>query len=275
MKVLTALRWAVFAAAAFAMNFPVIATLITAVKTPADITRNPSLIPASFTLENFVTVFTVSDRLNIWAYLWNSLAASMIGAVLPILLCLPLAYAIARRGYGREMLLPLVVNLRAMPLIIFAIPLYMMYQTLGLLDTRIGLGLILAVVNLPLALVLLVNAVSEIPRDIDEAAVMDGARTGRVLSHLVFPLVRPALATTFVFGFITAWNEFLFGLMLTTRDAVPMTVGASFFFSAGGGGVQWGVAAAVIVVASAPPVVLGLVMYRQIGRSMLAGAVKG
>lgn len=272
---MNALRWIVFAIAAFAMNCPVIATLVTAVKTPADIARNPSLIPASFTLENFATVFTVSDRLNIWAYLWNSLAASLIGAVLPILLCLPLAYAIARRGYGREILLPLVVNLRAMPLIIFAIPLYMMYQTLGLLDTRIGLGLILAVVNLPLALVLLVNAVAEIPRDIDEAAVMDGARTPRVLSHLVLPLVRPALATTFVFGFITAWNEFLFGLMLTTRAAVPMTVGASFFFSAGGGGVQWGVAAAVIVVASAPPVLLGLVMYRQIGRSMLAGAVKG
>ena len=130
-------------------------------------------------------------------------------------------------------------------------------------------------VNLPLALVLLTNAVAEIPRELDEAAGMDGARTWRILSRLTLPLIRPAIATTFVFGFITAWNEFLFGLMLTTSKAVPMTVGASFFFSAGGGGVQWGVAAAVIVVASAPPVILGLIMYRQIGRSMLAGAVKG
>ncbi|WP_336057187.1 carbohydrate ABC transporter permease [Nitratireductor sp. CH_MIT9313-5] len=268
-------RWVVFVVAAFAMNFPVIATLVTAFKTPADIASNASLIPTAVTFENFKTVFTVSDRLNIWAYLWNSLSASLIGAILPILLSLPLAYAIARRDYGRAVLLPLVVNLRAMPLIIFAIPLYMMYQTLGLLDTRIGLGLILAVVNLPLALVLLVNAVAEIPREIDEAALMDGTRTKRILSHLVLPLIRPALATTFVFGFMTAWNEFLFGLMLTTRAAVPVTVGASFFFSAGGGGVQWGVAAAVIVVASAPPVLLGLFMYRQIGRSMLAGAVKG
>ncbi|MFV0334601.1 MAG: carbohydrate ABC transporter permease [Tropicimonas sp.] len=275
MSILTALRWLVFAIAALAMNFPVIATIVTALKTPADIASNASLIPRALTLDNFTAVFTVSERLNIWKYLWNSLAASLIGTILPILLCLPLAYAIARRGYGRGVLLPLVVNLRAMPLIIFAIPLYMMYQSLGLLDTRLGLGLILAVVNLPLALVLLSNAVAEIPMEIDEAAAMDGARTGRILTRLTLPLIRPAIATTFVFGFITAWNEFLFGLMLTTRDAVPMTVGASFFFSASGGGVQWGVAAAVIVVASAPPVLLGLVMYRQIGRSMLAGAVKG
>ena len=64
--------------------------------------------------------------------------------------------------------------------------------------------------------------------------------------------------TAFVFGFITAWNEFLFGLMLTTRDAVPMTVGASFFFASAGGGVQWGLAAAVMIVAALPPMLLGL-----------------
>ena len=96
-----------------------------------------------------------------------------------------------------------------------------------------------------------------------------------MLWRIILPLCRPALVTAFIFGFITAWNEFLFGLMLTTSRAVPMTVGASFFFASGGAGVQWGVAAAVIVVAGLPPVVLGLLMYRQIARAMLAGAVKG
>ena len=104
---------------------------------------------------------------------------------------------------------------------------------------------------------------------------MDGARLPVLLLRIVLPLCRPALMTVFIFGFITAWNEFLFGLMLTTRDAVPMTVGASFFFASSGGGVQWGVAAAVIVVAALPPLALGLVMYRRIGGSLLTGAVKG
>lgn len=271
----TALRWLVFAIAALAMNFPVLATLITAFKPPGEVSRNPSLWVQQPTLENFVAVLTISDRLNVYHYLWNSVTAALIGAILPMLVAFPMAWAMARRGTGRRVIFPLVVNLRAVPLIIFAIPLYMMYAVLGLLDTQLGLGLILAVVNLPLALMLLVNAVAEIPLELEEAARMDGARLGRLLWKVVLPLCRPALITTFVFGFITAWNEFLFGLMLTTQAAVPMTVGASFFFATSGGGVQWGMAAAVMVVAALPPLVLGLVMYRRIAGSMVAGAVKG
>lgn len=268
-------RWIVFAVAAFVMNFPVLATLITAFKSPGEVSRNPSLWIETPTLENFATVLTVSDRLNVYHYLWNSTVAALIGTLVPMIVVFPMAWAMVRRGVGRGVLFPLVVNLRALPLIIFAIPLYMMYSAAGLLDTRLGLGLILAVVNLPLALMLMVNAVAEIPAEIEEAAHMDGARLPRLLIKVVFPLCRPALITTFIFGFITAWNEFLFGLMLTTREAVPITVGASFFFATSGGGVQWGAAAAVMVVAALPPLFLGLVMYRRISGSMVAGAVKG
>lgn len=275
MKPRMPLRWMVFGLAAFVMNFPILATLITAFKSPAEVSRNPSLWIEAPSLENFATVLTVSDRLNIYHYLWNSTVAALIGAVLPMIVAFPLAWAMVRRGVGKGVLFPLVVNLRALPLIIFAIPLYMMYSVMGLLDTRLGLGLILAVVNLPLTLMLLVNAVAEIPAEIEEAAHMDGARLPRLLLRVVLPLCRPALITTFIFGFITAWNEFLFGLMLTTREAVPTTVGASFFFATSGGGVQWGVAAAVMVVAALPPLALGLVMYRRISGSMVAGAVKG
>ena len=270
-----ALRWFVFLLAALTMNFPVIATLVTAFKGPGEIMRNPSLWLQAPTLDNFITVFTVSNRLNIFAYLWNSTVAAVIGAILPIFLAFPIAWTMARRGYGRAVLFPLIVNIRALPLIIFAIPLYMVYSATSLLDTRIGLGLILAIVNLPLTLMLLVNAIGEIPLELEEAARVDGARLPRMLLRVVLPLCRPAFVTTFVFGFITGWNEFLFGLMLTTRDAVPVTVGASFFFASSGGGVQWGVAAAVMVVAALPPLLLGLIMYRRISGSMVAGAVKG
>lgn len=269
------LRWAVLVLAAFVLNFPVIATLVTSLKTPREIATNAGMTISEPTLANYASVLEVTDRLNIYQYLTNSLVAASIGAVLPLMLCLPMAYAMARRGYGRAVMLPIIINLRTLPLIIFAIPIYMMYQALGLLDTRLGLGLILAIVNLPLTLLILVNAIDEIPAELDEAARIDGARTRAVLFRLIMPLCRPALATSFIFGFITAWNEFLFGLMLTTRDAVPVTVGASFFFAAGGGGVQWGVAAAVIIVASLPPVLLGVVMYRQITGSLMAGAIKG
>ena len=272
---MTALRWIVLVVFALLVNAPILVTLATSLKPPGEIMGNPGLWVQDPSLANYAEVLTPTDRLNVWRYLWNSLAAAAIGAVLPLLLCLPAAYAMVRRGWGRRLLLPLVVNLRAIPLIIFALPLYLVYQVVHLLDTQIGLGLILAVVNLPLTMAILVNAVADIPLEIDEAAAMDGARAGRILWRIIAPLCRPALVTAFIFGFITAWNEFLFSLMLTTTEAVPMTVGASFFFASGGAGVQWGVAAAVIVVACLPPVVLGLVMYRQIARAMMAGAVKG
>ncbi len=268
-------RWIVFAVAGFVLNFPILSTLMTAFKGPNEVNRNASLWVEAPTLENFATVLTISDRLNVYYYLWNSLSAVLIGAILPMVVAFPLAWPMVRRGYGRSILFPIIVNLRALPLIVFAIPLYMMYATLGLLDTHLGLGLILAIVNLPLTLMLLVNAIADLPIELEEAARMDGARTGGLLIRVVLPLCRPALITTFVFGFITAWNEFLFGLMLTTSEAVPMTVGASLFFATSGGGVQWGVASAVMIVAALPPLLLGLIMYRRITGSMVAGAVKG
>jgi multiple sugar transport system permease protein len=83
------------------------------------------------------------------------------------------------------------------------------------------------------------------------------------------------IAATAILAFIYSWNEFLFGLMLTTASATPVSVGASFFFAASGGGVRWGVAAAVMMLATLPPLLLGLFMYRQASRSLAIGAVKG
>ncbi|MCA1442671.1 carbohydrate ABC transporter permease [Ensifer sp. IC4062] len=272
---LNLLRWFVFSIAVLAMNFPVIVTMITSFKSARELSLNPGFWIGEPTLENYTRVLGETDRFNIYGYLFNSTIASLIGTGLAIALAFPAAYAIARSEAGKRTLLPLIINLRAVPLIIFAIPLYMMYQWLGLLDTQLGLGLILTIVNTPLALVILVNAISEVPSELDEAAKMDGASSWQVMLMIIRPVVRPALVTTFIFGFITAWNEFLFGLMLTTSRAVPMTVGASFFFAASGGGVQWGTASAVMVLGALPPALLGLLMYRQISASLTAGAVKG
>jgi multiple sugar transport system permease protein len=270
-----ALRWIVFVVAVLLLNFPVIVTLITSFKSGAELSVNPGFWIDQPTLENYFKVLQVSDRLNIFGYLANSLVASLIGTTLAILLTFPAAYAIARGGLGRKALMPAIVNLRAVPLIIFAIPIYMMFQWIGLLDTQLGLGLILTIVNLPLALIVLINAIDDVPIELDEAAKIDGASTVQIMLRVIRPVIRPAIVTAFIFGFITAWNEFLFGLMLTTSKAVPMTVGASFFFAASGGGVQWGPASAVMIVGALPPMLLGLLMYRQISGSMTAGAVKG
>ncbi|MBZ5762383.1 carbohydrate ABC transporter permease [Rhizobium sp. VS19-DR104.2] len=269
------LRWIVFAIAAFAMNFPVIVTLITSFKSAKEIATNPGLILQAPTIANYAKVLTDTSRFNIYAFLLNSTVAAFIASFLALLLCLPAAYAIVKTDVGTKHLLPIVANLRAVPLVVFAIPLYMMFQFVGLLDTRTGLGLILTIVNLPLSLMMMVNAIVEIPREIDEAARMDKANAFAILRRIVAPVIRPAMVTALIFGFIAAWNEYLFGLMMTTRQAVPITVGASFFFSASGGGIQWGAASAVMILGALPPAILGCLIYRQLTGSITAGAVKG
>ena len=268
-------RWLVFLAAALILNFPVLSTLITSLKSDAEIASNASLIIERPTLANYSHVFAMADRFDFTHFLENSLIEASLGALFSIGLALPAAYAIVRFRAGENWLLPVIVNLRAIPLIVFSIPIYLMYQRASLLDTRFGLALIFCLVNLPLVLVLLANATQDLPIELDEAARIDGASTWEVIGHVVLPLLRPIIAASAVLAFIYSWNEFLFGLMLTTSVAVPVTVGASFFFSASGAGVQWGVAAAVMILSVTPPLLLGLAAYRHIGRSMTSGALKG
>ncbi len=274
-RAVTLLRWLAFVVAVIVLDFPVISTVVTSIKSEAEIVSSASLVIAHPTLANYARVFAIADRFNILRYLANSLVAAGLGTLLAVALSLPAAYALVRLGTARRWLLAVAVELRAVPLIVFSIPLYLLYQAAGLLDTRIGLALILCLVNLPLMLVLFAGAVRDQPIELEEAARLDGATTLAILLRVTLPMAAPILASAMVLGFVTAWNEFLFGLMLTTRAAVPVTVGASFLFATSGGGVQWGVAAAVMMLGTLPPMLVGLLAYRHVGRSMTAGAIKG
>lgn len=269
------LRWVVLILAIVVLDFPVIDTVVTSLKSEAEIVTSASLLIQHVTLANYVRVFAISDRFDILHYLVNSLVASSLGTLGAAVLSFPAAYAMVRLGTARRWLLAVAIELRAVPLIVFSIPIYLLYQAAGLLDTRVGLAMILCLINLPLMLVLFAGAVRDQPIELEEAARLDGAGTLVLLWHVVLPMATPMLASALVLGFVTAWNEFLFGLMLTTRAAVPVTVGASFFFATSGGGVQWGIAAAVMMLGTLPPMVVGLLAYRYVGRSMTAGAIKG
>lgn len=269
---IAALRWLVLVLAVALFNLPVIVTVLTAFKTTAAINASPPVWLFAPTLEHFQAVLG-DPSLDFPRYLLNSTAIALGGTALALLLSFPAAYAVARRGVGGATLLPLVTNLRAIPLIVFAIPFYLMYQLLGLLDTRTGLALIACLINLPFALILFVGFVQELPAELEEAAVVDGAGTLAVLRHVVVPLARPMALAVAILSFIYAWNEFLFGLILTTREAVPVTVGATFFITSFG--VRWGATAAAMTLSVLPPMLLGLFAYRYLGRALLAGALKG
>ena len=265
-------RWIVFGLVVLIFNFPLLATLLTSLKTTADISRSPPVWLFSPTLEHYTAILT-SSTLEFPRFLANSVVIALAGTFLAVAVTLPAAYGVVRFGLGRRTLLPLVTNLRAVPLIIFAIPFYLMFQTFGLLDTRLGLALIACLVNLPLALLLFVGFIQDFPVEIDEAARIDGATTFGVFRHMILPLSRTVTAAVAILSFIYAWNEFLFGLILTTRNATPVTVGATFFVTSYG--VQWGETAAAMVLSVLPPALLGVLCYRYLARALVAGAVKG
>jgi len=241
-----AMRWVVFILAVMILNLPVITTFLTSFKSTADINAFPPKWLFSPTLDHYREVL-FSGNTHYPSYIWNSVVIA-----------------------SATWLLPIVSNLRALPLIIFAIPFYFMYQTLGLLDTRFGLALIACVINIPLALLMLVGFIQDIPQELDEAASLDGATVWQILLHVIWPASRPTVA---VLSFIYSWNEFLFGLILATKNAVPVTVGATFFVTSYG--VKWGATAAAMILGILPPLLLGFFAYPYIGKSMLRGAIKG
>ncbi len=267
-----ALRWALFVATVLVLNLPVIVTVLTSLKSDADINASPPVWVFAPTWVHFATVLG-DPTLNFPRYLVNSTSLAGGGILLALLLAVPAAYGMVRTGAGMRWLLPVMANLRALPLIVFAIPFYLMYQMLGLLDTRLGLALIACIINLPFVLLIAINAISDVPVEIEEAARLDGAHTLQILARVIVPLTRPMLLSAAILGFIASWNEFLFGLILSTRAAVPVTVAATFFTTSFG--IRWGDTAAAMVLSMLPPVALSFIAANGIGGAMTAGAVKG
>ncbi len=265
-------RWILYGVAVLVFDFPLIGTLFTAFKTPAQISHSPPVWVFLPTLENFHAVLAGGISLDFPLFLFNSLCIALAGTLLAIAITLPAAYGIVRFGHGRRTLLPLVTNLRTIPLIVFVIPLYLMFRLVGLLDTRVGLALVACAIDVPLALVLFIGFVQDFPAAIEEAARMDGASNWQIFRHIIVPLSRTIMAAVGILSFIYAWNEFLFGLILSTERATPVSVGATYFLTSFG--IKWGQTAAAMILSVAPPVIMGLASYRYLARGMVAGAIK-
>lgn len=266
------LRWCILITAIVVFNLPLFTAVITAFKTPAQISASPPVLLFTPTLDNFRAILG-NQSLRFSRYLVNSFILSLAGTSVAIVLTLPAAYVMVRHRIGHRLLLPFVANLRTIPLIIFAIPFYFMYQTAGLLDTRSGLAVIAALINLPLAMIVFVGFFQDLPVELEEAAYVDGASTWQTIRAVILPLSTTVTASAAVLSFIYSWNEFLFGLILTTRRAVPVTVGSTFFITSFG--VRWGETAAAICLSVIPPLVVGIISFRFLTRALLAGAIKG
>ena len=265
--------WIAIAAILFYCLFPFYWLVNLSLKTGADLSDN-SLIPPNPSLANYEAIFRNDDFVRA---LGNSIWVAGVTTILAIIIGSFCAYALARLRFpGKFFILGMILAITTFPGIAIAAPLFRLWSDIGLFDTLTGLIIPNLTFALPLAIFILVSFFKEIPKDLEEAALVDGATYFQAFRKVVVPLAAPGMATAAILVFIGAWNEFLFAITLTsTPQARTVPAAIAFFTGATTFEVPIGTITAASVVISIPLIVMVLLFQKRIVAGLTAGAVKG
>jgi len=253
--------------------FPFWWMIVTSLKRPVDIFSDIALWPQQITFGNYHRLFS---EFHFGSFLLNSIVVVTASVGVSLVIGTLAAYALARfrlRFGARRMTLYLVLLVRMLPGILLCVPLYIALAKWGLLNTRLGLILIYAGLNTSFVVWMMQSFLEEIPRDIEEAAMVDGDSRLTALWRVVVPLAAPGLIATAIFTVIATYNDFIIALTLTsTPEAQTIPVGVSTLI--GKIEIQWGPMAAAGVVGALPIVIFALIVQRNFVRGLTFGAVK-
>ena len=253
---------------ALLLFFPILWMVLTSFKTERDaITASLTFTP---TLDGYRDVLARADYLG---FAFNSVAVSVGGTVLALAFAIPAAYAMAFHPSHRTRgTLLWMLSTKMLPPVGVLVPIYLLFRSAGLLDTRTGLIAIYALMNLPIVVWMLFTFYKEVPQEILEAGRMDGASTFGELRHLLLPLSLPGLASTGLLSLILCWNEAFWSLDLTSTRAAPLTAFIASFSSPEG--LFFAKLSAASTMAVAPILLFGWFSQRQLVRGLTFGAVK-
>lgn len=260
-------------AALVILLLPVAWMLSTSFKPLADVfDYPPRWIPARATVDNYVTQFTPLLR----TYFLNSVIVGALSAILATGSGALAAYGLARfRFFGTQPILMFFLASLGFPIPLLMISMYLMFVDLGILNTYFGMVLGHTVITLPVCVWLLKNFFDQLPVEVEEAALVDGASRYYTLFHIVLPMARPALGASAIFVFVTSWNELLFGLTFTSStDMRPLPAGISMSFLTEFEG-AWSEMMALSMMVSLPIFLLFVFFQRTFMQGVTAGAVKG
>jgi multiple sugar transport system permease protein len=253
--------------------FPFYWMINISLKTGSDLTSG-EFYPPNPSLANYESIFSNADFTRA---LLNSAVVSVATTVLALTIGSFCAYALARlRFRGKFPILALVLSITTFPAIAIAAPLFRLWSDIGIYNTWIGLIIPNLTFALPLAIYILVSFFKEIPKDLEEAALVDGATYFQAFRKVVVPLAAPGLATAGILTFIGVWNEFLFAITLTSSaSARPVPAAIAFFTGSTQFELPLGTISAASVVISVPLIFLVLFFQKRIVAGLTAGAVKG
>ena len=255
--------------------FPIYWIVNTSLKSGADLSSGAA-VPPNPTLKNYESIF---DNPTFTKALRNSAIVSILTTLISLLIGSFAAYALARLRFPMKyLLLAVILSISTFPPIAIAAPLFKLWTDIGLYNEKYGLGLIppSLTFSLPLTIYILTSFFRDIPKDLEEAALVDGATRFQAFRKIVLPLAAPGMVTAGLLVFFFAWNEFLFAITLTSTDEARTVPAAIAFFT---GSVKFeepiGTIIAASVVVMIPLVVLVLIFQKRIVAGLTAGAVKG
>ena len=265
--------WICVAAIVVFCLFPFYWLVNLSLKTGADLSES-SFIPPNPTLDNYESIFNNGDFTRA---LLNSAIIAIVTTTLAIVVGSFCAYALARLRFRRKfIILALVLSITTFPAIAIAAPLFRLWTDIGIFDTLIGLIIPNLTFALPLSIYILVSFFKEIPKDLEEAALVDGATHFMAFRKVVVPLAAPGLATAAILTFIATWNEFLLAITLTsTPSARPVPAAIAFFTGSTQFEIPYGTITAASVTISVPLIIMVLLFQKRIVAGLTAGAVKG
>lgn len=256
----------------FCWTIPVLWGAVTSLKTDRDVLAYPPIGPFRPTFANYRDVLWGAT--SIVPNLQSSAILSVATTVITIALAIPAAYALARlKAPAKKPFGFYILATQMLPPIGLVIPYFLVFSRAGLLNSYSGLIVVYVSFSLPFAIWLLISYFEEIPREMEEAALIDRATRLKALWHVILPQTRGGISVTVVFVFLNAWNEFLFAVVLGGRTVRPVTVGMFNFISLEQ--TQWGRVSAAALVAMVPVILLGLLAQKHIVKGLTLGAVKG
>ena len=263
----TALAWAI----GLLIFFPILWTILTSFKTEGQAIADPPIfLMFDWTLENYAIVQERSDYLK---FLTNSVIIAGGSTLLGILVAVPAAWSMAFVPSKRTKdILLWMLSTKMLPAVGVLYPIYLIFIEFGLLDTKIGLVVVLILMNLPIIVWMLYTYFKEIPSEILEAARMDGASLRSEILYVLTPMAIPGIASTILLNFILAWNEAFWTLNLTAAKAAPLTAFIASYSSPEG--LFYAKLSAASTMAIAPILILGWFSQKQLVRGLTFGAVK-
>ena len=272
----TALWWILTVVIGVWCLFPLFSIFATSFKTPADL-ANGKLLPTQWSTVNYEEIFVGGSRELFLTALRNSIGITVIATIIAVILATLCAYAIARLDFpGKKIILTTALMVSMFPVISIVTPLFNLWRQIGLYDTWPGLIIPYLSLTLPISIWTLAAFFRQIPWELDQAAQVDGATPLEAFRKVIVPLAAPGVFTTAIIAFFIAWNDFVFGISLTSTETARTVPAALAFFT---GASQFesptGAISAAAIIVTIPIVILVLAFQRQIVAGLTNGAVKG